>query len=151
MLQCYHALVRTFLSYGITIWEATYPIYVFKIVKSLQNRAIRTVARCHYRDQENPYHINLKILQIDDLLSKITKFVHCCITNVLIGNYFCKIVKHSVPRHLDATNLTWDNSLREYWLQKLLTFALRLFFHGTLFFKTINFRLLNFAYLNPAT
>ena len=105
-LQCYHALVHTFLSYGITIWEATYPVYVFKRLKFLQNRAIRTVARFHYRDQENPYHIHLKILQIDDLLSKIAKFVHCCITNVLIGNYFCKIVEHSGPRHLDATNLT---------------------------------------------
>ena len=49
MLQLY-ALVHPFLSYGIIIWGATYPTYI-KRLKSLQNRAIRAVARCHYRDE----------------------------------------------------------------------------------------------------
>ena len=47
MLQLYYALVHPFLSYGIIIWGATYPTYI-KRLKSLQNRAIRAVARCHY-------------------------------------------------------------------------------------------------------
>ena len=50
MLQLYYALVHPFLSYGIIIWGTTYPTYI-KRLKSLQNRAIRAVARCHYRDE----------------------------------------------------------------------------------------------------
>ena len=56
------------------------------------------IARCHDRDNVNPYYDHLKILQINDLLSEISKFVHCYVTNVLIiGNYFCKTVIHSGP------------------------------------------------------
>ena len=47
MLQLFNALVHPFLSYDIIIWGATYPTYI-KRLKSLQNRAIRAVARCHY-------------------------------------------------------------------------------------------------------
>ena len=52
VLQLYFALVRPFFSYGITIWKATYPTYI-KILKSLQNRAIKAVARFHYREEVN--------------------------------------------------------------------------------------------------
>ena len=80
MLQLYYALVHPFLSYGIIIWGATYPTYIR--LKSLQNRAIRAVARCHYRDQEKLFYNQFRILQIDDLLKyEIAKFVHCNITN----------------------------------------------------------------------
>ena len=98
MLQPYYALVHPFLSYGIIIWGATYPTYI-KRLKSLQNRAIRAVARCHYRDEVKLFYNQLKILQIDDLLKyEIAKFVHCNITNKTpnsFRNYFCKITEHS--------------------------------------------------------
>ena len=67
MLQLYYALVHPFLSYGIIVWGATYPTYI-KRLKSLQNRAIRAVARCHYRDEVKLFYKQFKILQIDDLL-----------------------------------------------------------------------------------
>ena len=50
MLQLYYALMHPFLSYGIIIWGTIYPTYI-KRLKSLQNRATRVVARCHYRDE----------------------------------------------------------------------------------------------------
>ena len=99
MLQLYYAsAVHPFLSYGIIIWGATYPTYI-KTLKSLQNRAIRAVARCHYRDEVKLFYNQFKILQIDDLLKyEIAKFVHCNITNKTpnsFRNYFCKTTEHS--------------------------------------------------------
>ena len=67
MLQLYYAFVHPFLSYGIIIWGAPYPTYI-KRLKSLQNRAIVAVARCHYRDEVKLFYKQFKILQIDDLL-----------------------------------------------------------------------------------
>ena len=76
MLQLYYALVHPFLSYGIIIWEATYATYI-KRLKSLQNRAIRAVAKCHYRDEVKLFYNQFRILQIDDLVKyEIAKFVH---------------------------------------------------------------------------
>ena len=89
MLQLYYALVHPFSSYGIVIWGATYPTYI-KRLKSLQNRAIRTVARCYYRDEVNPYYIQLKILQIDDPLKyEIADFFHCYIAYKTPNWDFC--------------------------------------------------------------
>ena len=86
MLQLYYALVHPFLSYGIIIWGATYPTYI-KRLKSLQNRAIRAVARFHYRDQVKLFYNQLRILQIDDLLKyDIAKFIHCIITRRVARN-----------------------------------------------------------------
>ena len=74
MLQLYYALVHPFLSYGIIIWGATYPTYIERL-KSLQNRAIRAVARCHYRDEVKLFYNQFRILQIDHLLKyEIAKF-----------------------------------------------------------------------------
>ena len=97
MLQLYYALVHPLLSYGIIIWGDTYPTYI-KRLKSLQNRAIRVVARCHYRDEVTLFYNQLRILQIDDLLKyEIAKFVHCNLTNKTLNsfrNYFCKTAEH---------------------------------------------------------
>ena len=109
MLQLYYAIVHPFLYYGIIIWGATYPIYV-KRLKSLQNRAIRAVARCHYRNEVKLFYNQSKILQIDDLLKyEIAKFVHCNTTNKTpnsFRNYFCKIAEHSSR----VTRQSSDNS-----------------------------------------
>ena len=109
VLQLYYALVHSFLSFGIIIWEATYPTYI-KRLKSLQNRAIRAVARCHYRGEVKLFYNQFKILQIDDLLKyEISKFVHCNITNRTpnsFRNYFCKTVEHSSR----VTRQSRDNS-----------------------------------------
>ena len=98
MLQLYYALVHPFLSYGIIFWGATYPTYI-KRLKSLQNRAIRAVARCHYRDEAKLFYNQFRILQIDDLLKfEIAKFVHCNTTNKTpnsFRNYFCKTAEYS--------------------------------------------------------
>ena len=109
MLQLYYTLVHPFLSYGIIIWGTTYPTYI-KRLKSLQNRAIRAVARCHYRDQVKLFYNQFKILQIDDLLKyEIAKFVHCIITNKTpnsFRNYFCKTAEYSSR----VTRQSSDNS-----------------------------------------
>ena len=109
MLQLYYALVHPFLFYGIIIWGATYSTYI-KRLKSLQNRAIRAVARCHYRDEVKLFYNQFRILQIDDLLKyEIAKFVHCNITNKtpnLFCNYFCKTAEYSSR----VTRQSSDNS-----------------------------------------
>ena len=98
LLQLYCALEHPFFSYGIIIWEATYPTYI-KRLKSLQNGAIRAVARYHYRDQVKLFYDQFRILQIDDLLKyEIAKFVHCNITNKTPNSfryYFCKTAEYS--------------------------------------------------------
>ena len=95
MLQLYYASVHPFLSYGIIIWGATYLTYI-KRLKSLENRAIRAVARCHYRDEIKLFYNQFRILQIDDLLKyEIAKFIHCSITNKTpnsFRNYFAKLL-----------------------------------------------------------
>ena len=77
---------------------ATFPTYI-KRLKSVQNRAIRVVVKCHYQDKVNPYYIQFKILQIDDPIKyEIAKFVHCYITNKTLNSLcydFCKTVEHS--------------------------------------------------------
>ena len=84
MSQLHDALVHLFLSCGIIIWEATYPIYGRRL-KSLQNQAILTATRCHYRDEVNPYYNQFKIFQIDDLIkNEIAKFAHCNIIHLAI-------------------------------------------------------------------
>ena len=109
LLQLYYALVYPFLSYGIIIWGATYPTYI-KRLKSLQIRAIRAVARCHYRDEVKLFYNQFRILQIDDLLKcEIAKFVHCKITNKTpnsFRNYFCKTAEYSSR----VTRQSSDNS-----------------------------------------
>ena len=93
MLQLYHALVYPFLSYDLIIWGSTYPTYI-KRLKSLQNQAVRAVARCHYRDDVKPYYFKFNILQLDDLFKhEIAKFVYCYLTNKTPNSfrkYFCK-------------------------------------------------------------
>ena len=97
MLQLYYAFVRQFSSYSITIWGATYPTYM-KRLKSLHNRAITAIVTCHYQDDVNPYYIQFKILQIDDLLKyEIAKFVHGYITNKT-PNSLCNNFLHETTR-----------------------------------------------------
>ena len=109
MLQLYYASVNPFLSYGIIIWGATYPTYI-KRLKSLQNRGIRAVARCLYRDEVKLFSNQFRILQIDDLLKdEIAKFVHCNITNKSPNSfrkYFCKTAEYSSR----VTRQSSDNS-----------------------------------------
>ena len=109
MLQLYHALVYPFLSYGLIIWGSTYPTYI-KRLKSLQNQAVRAVARCHYRDDVKPYYFKFNILQLDDLFKhEIAKFVYCYLTNKTpnsFRNYFCKTLEHSSR----VTRQSSDNS-----------------------------------------
>ena len=72
MLQLYYALVHPFLFCGIIIWGAAYSTYI-KRSKSLQNRTMRAVARCYYRDEVKLFYNQFKILQINDLL----KYENC--------------------------------------------------------------------------
>ena len=79
--------------YGISIWGATYSIYLQKL-KSLLNRAIRAVVGARFRDLVNPYYSQLKILQIDDLFKfEVAKFVNGSLHNKApnsFSKYFCK-------------------------------------------------------------
>ena len=93
MLQLYYALVHPLLLYGIIIWGAKYPTYLQKL-KSLQNRAIRTIVRAHFRDSVNLYYFQLKILQSNDLSKfEVAKFVYGFLYNKIPNSfrkYFCK-------------------------------------------------------------
>ena len=71
MLQLYHALVHPLI-----LWRFTFPSYL-KRLKTLQNRAIKIVASCHYRERAHSFYRQFKLLQVDDLWKyKIGKFVH---------------------------------------------------------------------------
>ena len=59
ILQLYDALVHSLILYSIKIWGTIFPSYL-KRLKTLQNRAIKLVARCHYRDVPTCFIVNLK-------------------------------------------------------------------------------------------
>ena len=104
----YYALVHPFLSCGIIIWGAAYPTYT-KRLKFLQNRAMRAIARCHCRDEVNPYYIQLKILRIDDLLKyEIAEFFYRYITNKT-PNSFCNYFRKTVEYSSRVTKRSSDN------------------------------------------
>ena len=79
--SCYNFIMHPLMLYGIIFWGSTFPSYL-KRLKTLQNRAIKIVARCRYRNGANSFYRQFKILRIDDLWKyEIAKFVHSTIYN----------------------------------------------------------------------
>ena len=107
MLQLYHAVVHPLILYGIIILGSTFPPYL-KRLKTLQNRAIKIVARCHYQDGAESFYSQFRVLQIDDLWKyKIAKYVHRIIYNrnsKSFRNYFLKSTEHSNRATQQSTN-----------------------------------------------
>ena len=108
-------------------WEATYPSYLKKL-KSLQNRAIRSVVGGHFRDSVNPYYSQLKILQIDHLFKfKIAQFVYGSLNNktpYTFRKYFCKTSDPSsqaTRQSTDCSNL-YAPSYRTIKLQRCIKY-----------------------------
>ena len=62
----YYTLIQPFLTYGITIWGATYITHRNKLFL-LQKRVIRIISGSKYNDHTTPIFKNLKILKLDDI------------------------------------------------------------------------------------
>ena len=84
-----------------------YPAYLQKL-KSLQNRAIRTIVGVHFRDSVNSYYSQLKILQIDDLCKfEVAKFVYGFLHNKT-PNSFRKYFRKTNDRSSQDTRQSSD-------------------------------------------
>ena len=101
MLQVYYALVHPVLLHGIIMWGTTYSTYLQKL-KSLLNRAIRTVVGAHFRDSVNTYYCQLKMLQIDDLFEfEVAKFLYDSLNNNTTNDRSSRAMRQST----DCSNL----------------------------------------------
>ena len=72
----YYTLIHPYLLYGITIWRNTYKTHL-KRIKSLQNKAVKIIARGQYLDDSTAYYKQLNILKIEDLYTlEVAKLMH---------------------------------------------------------------------------
>ena len=101
LLQLYHSLFHSHLTYGITIWGSTHTTYL-QTFQNLQNRALKVVCNVPFLSSTKPLYKNLNILTIHDTFKhEVAKFVYNCnkaLKPTLFLNYFKK--KHQVSiRH----------------------------------------------------
>ena len=93
LLQLYHTLVHSHLTYGISIWGSTYPSYLQKVEK-LQNKALKAICNAPYLSPAKPLYTQLNILQIQDVYKHETaKFMFNCnktLTPTPFSNFFQK-------------------------------------------------------------
>ena len=101
LLQLYHSLVHSHLTYGITVWGSTHSTYLQKL-QNLQNRALKVVCNVPFLTSTKPLYKKLNILTIYDTFKhEVAKFVYNCNKTLNPNpflNYFKK--KHQVSiRH----------------------------------------------------
>ena len=78
LLQLYHSLVHSHLTYGITIWGLTHTTYLQKL-QNLQNRALKVVCNVPFLNSSKPLYKKLNIMTIHDTFKhEVAKFVHNC-------------------------------------------------------------------------
>ncbi len=68
LLLIYKSLIQSNLIYCCQVWGHTYPSHI-KIIKSVQNRVIRVISFSNIRSHISDIYRELKILQINDLIS----------------------------------------------------------------------------------
>ena len=102
LLQLYHSLVHSHLTYGITIWGSTRTTYLQKL-QNLQNRALKVVCNVPFRSSAKPLYKKLNILTIHDTFKhEVAKFVYNCnktLNPTPFLNYFKKthqvLIRHT--------------------------------------------------------
>ena len=81
------------MTYGISIWDSTYPSHLQKLQK-LQNKALKAICNAPYRSPAKPFYTQLNILQIQDVYKhEIAKFMFNCnktLTPTPFSNFFQK-------------------------------------------------------------
>ena len=106
LLQLYHSLVHSHLTYGISVWGSTHKTYLQKI-QYLQNRALKIVCNVPYRSSAKPLFRQLNILTIQDTFKlEVAKFVYNCnkrLSPTPFFNFFKRTDQISV-RHTRLSN-----------------------------------------------
>ena len=96
LLQLYHSLVYSPLTYGITIWGSTHTTYLQKL-QNLQNRAPKVVCNVPFLSSAKPLDKKLNILKIRDTFThEVAKFVYNCnktLNLLLFFNFFKNTIK----------------------------------------------------------
>ena len=96
LLQLYHSLVHSHLTYGITIWGSTHTTYLQKL-QNLQNRALKVVCNVPFLSSAKPLYKKLNILTIHDTFKhEVAKLVNNCyktLNPTPFLNYFKKTIK----------------------------------------------------------
>ena len=78
LLQLYHSLVDSHLTYGFTIWSSTHTTYLQKL-QNLQNKALKVVCNVPFLSSAKPLYKKLNIMMIHDTYRhEVAKFVHNC-------------------------------------------------------------------------
>lgn len=67
MRMLYFTLIHPYLCYCAEVWGNTYKTRLNQLC-TLQKRAVRIIAKCHYRDHTNRLFIGYKILKIHELI-----------------------------------------------------------------------------------
>ena len=76
LLMSYNSLILPHLTNGITVWGSTFKSY-FKVMQSLQNKAVRAVGKMKWRERITPVYHKHHLLKIKDIHRvEVVKFMH---------------------------------------------------------------------------
>ena len=79
IVTLYYSLVYPYLTYGITLWGATYDTYLSKLI-TMQKKIIRTIAGVQYNEHSEPLFKKINLLKLTDIYRLQTSkynFLHC--------------------------------------------------------------------------
>ena len=89
LLKMYYALIHSQLTYGLIIWDSTFPSYLNKL-QSLQNKAVKMIGGGSSPDNPTKFFNKFSILKLNDLFKlEVAKIVHAYFT----GNLTPKLSK----------------------------------------------------------
>ena len=110
LLQLYHSLVHSQLTYGIIVWGSTHTTYLQKL-QVLQNKALKVVCNVSFLNSAKLLYKKLNILTIRNTYKhEVAKFVYNCnkaLSPTPFLNYFKKT--HQVSIRLTRQSEDKDN------------------------------------------
>ena len=100
LILLYYGLFESFLSYGVSVWGSTYPMYTDPIF-ILQKRILKIITFNEVTVSSTPLFDSLQILKLSDLFKlQVTSFVYECLNSlapIYFREYFTSIQSiHSI-------------------------------------------------------
>jgi len=89
LITLYYSLVYPYLNYGITLWGATYDIYLKNLIL-IQKKIVRIIAGASYNEHSEPLFKKLKLLKLPDIY------------RLQISKYVLSFLHHIVPTQLNT-------------------------------------------------